>query len=153
MNIFVLDYCPIKAAQLQCNKHVIKIILESAQIMSTIAHKVGVSSRYKPTHANHPCTVWAGKFKGNYEWLAIHALELCKEYTYRYGKVHKSQEVIEELLSVADKLPSGYSSFVQCMPDEYKDIDAVSAYRKYYCSKTFAKWTKREVPEWFKVEG
>lgn len=124
MNIFVLDNCAIQAARLQCNKHVLKMILESAQIVSTVASNLGIHAKYKPTHVNHPCVVWAGKYKDNYEWLCIHALELCKEYTYRYGKVHKSQEVIEELLAVADKLPNGSSHFVQCMPEEYRGKDA-----------------------------
>lgn len=149
MNIFVLDRCPITAAQLQCDKHVIKMILESAQIMSTIAHKNGVTAKYKPTHSNHPCTIWAGKHKGNYEWLCLHALALCEEYTYRYGKVHKSQEVIDSLLSLSDKLPQGSSEFVQCMPDDCKSSDVVAAYRKYYCTKDFAVWSKRNKPSWY----
>jgi len=149
MNIFILDRDPVVAAQLQCDKHVVKMILESAQMMATIARKQGIESRYKSTHANHPCTVWAGKSKGNFEWLSLHALALCEEYTYRYGKIHKSQEVIESLLQVATKLPSGSSEFVQCMPDEHKDSCAVKAYQKYYNTKTFAKWSKRTKPEWY----
>lgn len=149
MNIFILDRDPVVAAQLQCNKHIVKMLLESAQMMATIARKQGVESRYKSTHPDHPCTVWAGKSRGNYEWLSLHALALCEEYTYRYGKIHKSQEVIEGLLKVATKLPSGSSEFVQCMPDEHKASCAVKAYQKYYNTKTFAKWSKRDVPSWY----
>lgn len=150
MNIFILDKDPIIAAQLQCDKHVVKMILESAQIMSTVANRYGIVSKYKPTHSKHPCTIWAGNSRQNYEWLSLHALALCEEYTFRYGKKHKSQEVIENLLSVARDIPDCYSDFVQCMPEEFKDKDVVKAYRKYYNSKTFAKWTKRETPNWYK---
>jgi hypothetical protein len=150
MNIFILDRDPAVAAQFQCDKHVVKMILESAQMMATIARKQGVESRYKSTHANHPCTVWAGKCKGNYEWLSLHALALCEEYTHRYSKIHKSQEVIEDLLQVSVRLPSGSSEFVQCVPDEHKDSCAVKAYQKYYNTKTFAKWSKRSKPTWYK---
>ena len=153
MNIFVLDQDPVKAAQLQCNKHVVKMILESAQIMSAVASIHGVATKYKPTHRNHPCTLWAGKAKENYRWLYQHAIALCKEYTYRYGKVHRSQEVIESLESLVQYLPEGFTAFVQCMPDDYKDQNSVVAYRKYYCSKNFGEWKNRDVPEWYKPTG
>jgi len=148
MNIFILDNDPVVAAQLQCNKHVVKMILESAQMLATIARKQGIESKYKSTHANHPCTLWAGKTKGNYKWLVNHATALCNEYTYRYGKVHKSQEVIEQLsdVSIAE---GALTNFALCMPDEFKVNDPVESYRKYYNSKTFAKWTKREAPSWY----
>lgn len=149
MNIFVLDRDPVKAAQLQADKHVIKMILESAQVLSTVSRKYGVESKYKSTHANHPCTVWAGKHKDNYKWLVTHAMALCKEYTYRYGKIHKSQEIIEQLQHAPAGIPEGSSEFVQCMPEEFRQTDVVKAYQAYYNTKTFAKWSKREVPEWF----
>ena len=149
MNIFVLSTCPIEAANLQCDKHVVKMILESAQIMSAVAIKNGLSSKYKLTHANHPCTIWAGKFRGNYEWLSIHALALCEEYTRRYGRIHKSQEVIEELLKVSKILPEGSSEFVQCLPDELKDKDPIKAYRTYYRTKRFAVWSKTPTPDFY----
>lgn len=145
MNIFVLDTNPVVAAQMQCDKHVVKMILESAQIMSTIA-----GGPYKPTHAKHPCTLWAAANRTNFNWLGIHALALCEEYTHRYGKVHKCQDIIARLINKQHQLPVGVSEFVQCMPEQYKHTDPVMAYRRYYHSKSdFARWTKRGAPYWW----
>lgn len=144
MNIFILSTNPVEAAQMQCDKHVIKQTLESAQILSTVA-----GGPYKPTHQNHPCTLWAGQNQTNFNWLVRHALALCDEYTRRYNKRHKSQDIIERIADAPPELPIGVSSFVQCMPDEYKDKDPVIAYRKYYHSKAkFASW-KTEPPYWW----
>lgn len=158
MNIFVLDTCPIKAAELQCDKHVVKMPLETAQMLSTIAFKLGKPARYKPTHGNHPCTIWAGSCKGNFEWLVLHGIALAEEYTARYGKRHKSQDVIEELSYLVEYLPEGNSPFVQCFPDEHKNTDAdadtaaVKGYQDYYNTKDFCVWYKgnKPAPSWYK---
>ncbi len=143
MNIFVVDTNPVAAAQALCDKHVVKMILESAQMMSTI-----IGGPYKPTHANHPCTIWARK-RTNFEWLSKHALALCHEYTLRYGKFHKCQAIIEELSVKSIQLPIGCSGFVQCMPDCFKHEDPVFAYRRYYNSKGFAVWKDGGEPWWW----
>ena len=144
MQIFILDVNPILAAQYQADKHVVKQVLETAQILSTIS-----GGPYKPTHANHPCVKWAALNRTNFSWLRRHGLALCAEYTHRYGKVHKSQSVIENARPLRD-MPIGISEFVQCMPDEFKDKDPVVAYRKYYHSKQFAQWNKsRPAPYWW----
>jgi Pyrimidine dimer DNA glycosylase len=146
MNIFVLDTNPVTAAQMQCDKHVIKMCLETAQILSTVC-----GGPYKPTHAKHPCTLWAAANRTNFNWLVRHGLALCAEYTARYGKRHKCQAVIESIAPPA-WLPIGVSDFVQCMPDEFKDKDPVVAYRKYYHSKAaFATW-KTSPPYWWQNE-
>ena len=147
MNVFILDVNPRKAAQMQCDRHVVKMVLESAQILSTIA-----GGPYKPTHQNHPCVVWARACRTNYNWLRRHAHALCEEYTHRYGRVHKCEGVINSL--EAPELPVGITPFVQCMPDEFKDPDPVQAYRKYYrgTKPHIAKWTNREVPFWWEAE-
>lgn len=147
MNIFAVDRNPVIAAQMLCDKHVVKMILESAQIMSTIN-----GGPYKPTHANHPCVIWAQK-RTNYEWLAKHALALCQEYTVRYNKVHKCQPIIIELANKAHLRPIGCSDFVQCMPEQYRDVDPVYAYRKYYCNDkaTFAVWKDGNEPWWWQL--
>lgn len=144
MNIFVLDLDPIKAAQYQCDRHVVKMTLETAQILSTV-----LDGPYRPTHHNHPCVKWAGVSKENADWLITHGLALGEEYTFRYGKVHKSVEVIKSLSP--DKLVSlGLTPFAQAMPDQYRNPDVVKAYRDYYRGeKTWAMWTKRRKPEWF----
>ena len=168
MNIFFLDKTPEKSAQYLCDKHVVKMILETAQMLSTIAHEhkyYGVKNLYKPTHPNHPMTKWVNTHKNNYLWAREHGLSLCKEYTKRYNKVHKSQELIKQLHDLCKSFftfggGEPNSEFItpppQCMPDEYRDKDNdwnyVTAYRNYYKGeKTFAKWEKgRQQPEWWK---
>jgi hypothetical protein len=147
MNIFILDTDPERAAQMLMDKHVVKMALETAQILCTIN-----SVHYKPTHSNHPCTLWAKACLGNYDWLALHGIGICNEYTYRYGKTHACQKIIYELQEPIVEIPSGTSAFAQCMPDEFKCKEsAVTAYRAYYHSKrSFANWTKRNKPEWWK---
>lgn len=147
MNIFILDINPVLAAQYQCDKHVVKMVLESAQILSTIN-----GGPYKPTHANHPCVAWARENSGNYAWLALHAIALCHEYTTRYGKRHKCEDIIADLLCIPFSIPREYRTpFIQCMPEQYRGDDAVKAYRRYYVSEKakFARWTNRNIPQWF----
>lgn len=145
MNIFIVDQDPTIAAQSLCDKHVVKMVLETAQIMSTIR-----GGPYKPTHANHPCVLWAAASKANYDWLAEHGLELCREYTRRYHREHKSQAVIIPLANHCGYPVVGMSPFVQCMPDEYRGDDPVAAYRRYYHSKAaFAVWAHSPTPDWW----
>ena len=145
MNIFVLHPNPVEAAKMQCDKHVVKMVLETAQILSTIN-----GGPYKPTHQNHPCTLWAKANRTNYNWLVNHGLALCTEYTHRYGKRHRCQDVILQAAEHVEHYPIGVSDFVQCMPEQYKHRDAITAYRQYYHSKArFARWTKRPAPHWW----
>lgn len=146
MNIFILSENPTEAAQLQLDKHVVKMCLETAQMLSTIA-----DGPYKPTHKNHPCTVWARTSKQNYEWLVLHGLALCEEYTYRYGKIHKCESIISSLSDRSVRFPNiGLTKFAMAMPDDLKSSDVVESYKKYYKTKSsFAKWTKRSVPSWW----
>ena len=160
MNIFVLDLDPELAAQYHCDKHVIKMVLETAQILSTVAIEKFPTARdvlYRPTHRNHPCTIWARESQGNILWLGTFGLFLCKEFEYRYEKVHKSRKVIYMastllLSSVAVPLFAKHNMtpFAQAMPNGYKQEDAVKAYRDYYKhEKTkLLTYTKRRKPEW-----
>lgn len=149
MNIFVLDECPIQAATRQCDKHVVKMVVETAQMLCTAG-----TGAYKPTHAQHPCTVWAGRSARNWEWLVAHGLALCDEYSFRYGRRHKSQDVIESVLPPESFVDTGLTPFALAMPDEFKKENAVESYRAYYHSKaSFAKWTKRAAPVWWEYEG
>ncbi|HAW80963.1 MAG TPA: hypothetical protein DCX27_15355, partial [Balneola sp.] len=93
MNIFVLDKNPNEAARQACDKHVVKMILESAQMLCSV-HPEGTAP-YKRSFYNHPCTKWVRETDKNYDWLVDHALALCSEYTKRYGKTHKSEEIIQ----------------------------------------------------------
>lgn len=110
---------------------------------------------YGITHVNHPCTVWTRSTSENYLWLYSLFLEVSKEYTHRYGKIHKSQSTLQEFLSNPPKnIKQGpLTQFVQTMPDEYKDEDSCKAYQNFYVgSKSrFAKWTNRPAPSWFKL--
>lgn len=158
MNIFILDKCPVKAAQYQCDKHVVKMCLETAQILCTALRESGVDhDLYKSTHKNHPCTLWAMESTANFCWLIEHGQQLCIEYTHRYGKRHKCQDVIEQIKVMASfGLPMDIgpmTSFAQAMPDEFKNEDAVQAYRDYYRLDKMvnidARWEKnRGMPEW-----
>lgn len=147
MNIFILSECPKEAARLQINKHVVKMILETAQLLCTTVHLVSeIETPYKPTHKNHPCSIWARESKENFLWLVEHGLELCDEYTRRYGKVHKSKAVIEWCF---ENLPSnmevlGLTKFAQAMPEHLKADNAVTAYRNYYKAEKHAMLGKDE---------
>jgi len=123
MNIFYIDECPRTAAQMQCDKHVVKMIVESAQMLST-AHRLvdGVeyfdqtsngrkirrwrledmreNVLYKSVHMNHPCTIWTRENSANYLWHYDHFIALCDEYTYRYGKIHSTDTQLRVLLSL-----------------------------------------------------
>lgn len=161
MNIFVLHRNPGRAARMLCDKHVSKMILETAQMLSTVAVSLGYEDPclYKPVHAKHPCTLWAGVNKWNWRWLCHHGLAMSDEFEYRYNNRHKSSEVIRFIYE-NDMRPKGkpygvinwMTPFAQAMPEQYKNKDAVTAYRNYYLGekKRFAKWTKRKPPAWWK---
>jgi hypothetical protein len=158
MNVFFLHRDPILAAQMQHDKHVVKMILETAQILSTVCAAAGRGAGlYKPTHQSHPCVVWAGESLANFWWLYHHGLALCDEYTHRFDKVHASRDV---LLMCAARTPHcDYDARLvtpaQCMPDEFKmPGDPVTAYRKYYLGRKISqsRWTRRPVPDVFKEE-
>ena len=139
MNIFYLDKDPVKAAQLQYNKHVVKMILESAQMLCTAHHCHGLDYEtewvpYKKAHVNHPSTRWVRQSASHYLWLYYHMLALGEEYTKRYGKTHLSITKCKELLAKYPDgiLHTGFSEPPQCMPDEYKRESAIHAYWLYY---------------------
>lgn len=152
MNIFILNTNPQQAAQDHCDQHVIKMILESAQMLSTAVRHHGGNAPYRPTHAKHPCTLWTQETRSNWLWLRELALHLNVEYQQRYKntKPHKSWTVIEELDDTV--IPEGpLTPFAQAMPDQYKHPDPVTAYRQFYCGDkaSFAEWKYSETPTWF----
>ena len=139
MNIFYLDKCPDKAARLQYNKHVVKMILESAQMLCTAHHCYGDKWQrdnvpYKQAHLNHPSTIWARQSRSTYMWLYNHMMALGNEYTKRYGKTHLSITKCKDFLSIPPKhiQGDGWCQPPQCMPDEYKDKCSIKAYWNYY---------------------
>jgi hypothetical protein len=152
MNIFFLDKDVRKCAQYHCDKHVVKMILETAQLLCSSHWVNNGTAPYKLSHKNHPCSIWVRESLSNYLYLCELGLELCKEYTHRYGKRHKSQEIIEwcvtNKVNICDK---GLTEPPKAMPDEYKTTSVVESYRNYYrgAKNTFAVWKNREKPFWF----
>ncbi len=151
MNIFALTDDVVQCAEWHVDRHVVKMPLETAQMLCTSLRKFGVETPYLPVHQKHPCTLWAGENQANFKWLCELGLALCMEYTHRYGKVHKSQSVIEFCYSQLDKLPVGEKTpYAQAMPDEFKHTDSIQAYRNYYIGgkSHLHTWSKRETPYW-----
>jgi len=137
MNIFYLDKDPYKAASYFYDKHKVKMILESAQMLCTAHHVYGNPDDvpYRQAHLNHPSTIWARESRPNYFWLYEHMIALGQEYTKRYGKIHKTIDKCRFALSFC---PDGIESVVftqppQCMPDAYKVPGcSITAYWNYY---------------------
>ena len=168
MNIFVLHRDPTIAAQMHCDKHVPKMVVEAAQMMASALRRHGATDEdmpltkagkpYKGGYAHHPCTVWAGDSRANFWWLATHAQALYCAYQLRFGKKHACADPIDQMQILTDSIPeytgtnhTGLTSFAQAMPDEYRDDNAVKAYRAYYHSKQFAKWEKgTPAPDWWR---
>ena len=160
MNIFYLHEDPQEASEMMCDKHNVKMILESAQMLST-AHRVVDGDEfadevglYRATHKNHPSAVWTRETDENYYWHFDLFQAMLNEYTFRYGKLHKCMDLFYPLGTAPKNIiRGGFTPPPLCMPDEYKGDDTVEAYRKYYMGEKagFAKWKARETPEWFSV--
>lgn len=155
MNIFYLDEDVDLCAQYHGNTHLIKMVLETAQMLCA-AYDPGFAP-YRRTHYNHPCTKWVRETKANYLWTCSFAEALLREFEYRRGKKHASTEIVEwcrnnhPLLSLeGDEI----TTRPQAIPEQYKSSDPVEAYRTYYFYEKFDiamkfGWEKRGIPEWF----
>ena len=178
MNIFYLNTQPRECAKLHNDKHVVKMILEYAQLLST-AHRVldgtlhtGLSETgrkqkryvlsdsresilYVATHINHPSAVWVRQTHKNYIWLSQLLYYVCKEYTYRYGKIHKVERegLLEKLYTWPMNILKGeFTEPTPAMPDIYKvDGNSIRSYINYYvgAKQHLASWKKRQTPEWY----
>lgn len=182
MNIFYLDNHTHRCAKQHCDKHVVKMIIEYAQLLST-AHRVidGIEytdlskngrrikrwkmvknsnmeeTLYKAAMVNHPSAVWVRQSSRHYQWLYRLFMWLCVEYTYRYGKIHSTERLLGDLLGYTPKglQDKGFVEPPQCMPDYCKvKGNSIKAYKNYYINEKqyFAKWTKQKEPEWY-TEG
>lgn len=159
MNIFFLDENPKLSAQYHVDKHVVKMILETAQLLCSVHHvtdqvndQVNDQVPYKLSHKNHPCAVWARQSLSNYLYLCELGLELGKEYTHRYGKRHKSIDVINWCILNRPNIPDiDFTTPAMTMPDEFKTDSVVESYRNYYMGAkiNLASWKNREKPFWF----
>ncbi len=176
MNIFILDKDIKTSVSYYCDSHVVKMCLETAQLIQTtlwidsifpkaIPRKLDKEERallmktkadvpnlfpYKPTHENHPCAIWARSSLDNYVYMLELFETLLAEYTYRFGKVHGSSKILEDDYEVFTLPKVGLTPFAQAMPDEYKDTCAITAYRNYYINEKshLLVWTKRDKPYW-----
>ena len=154
MNLFILSSDPEIASKYHVDKHVNKMILEAAQLLSTAAFSVFEGKKwtgYRPTHVNHPCAKWVRENRENWLWCREYATALKSEWNYRYShdKDHASLNVIRSL-NVPD-LPNGHMTpFAQAMPIYCKHDNAIIAYRQYYalCKAHLFSWKKRKEPFW-----
>ena len=158
MNIFYLDKDARLAAEAQCDKHVVKMILEMAQLLSTAHHVLDGEKApqgiYKSTHKNHPSAIWVRSGVEQYRWTYDHFCFLLQEYYYRYGKIHATDRLRMTLLLAPENISyeAPWSEPPTCMPDDCKiEGDVVGSYRKYYINnkKDIATWKRREKPSWF----
>lgn len=148
-----------------CDKHVVKMSIEYAQILSTVHHlhlSPVAAQVYKQTHSFHPCVKWAGQSPSNYRWLFLHTIATWEEYTHRYGRVHRSSG-LQALLATDpfSVVPASLGTLThppRCMPDQYKCLgtgnnwyNIVDSYRQYYAHEKayMCTWKHREVPAWF----
>lgn len=154
MNIFFLAFNPKLAAEHHCDKHVVKMILETAQLLYSahwLTNPEGLRpDAYRKTHHNHPCAIWARASLSNYVWLCQLGLALCAEYTFRYDRTHKTQHHLEWLAEHAPSIPDeGITVLPQAMPLEYKHPNPVQAYRNYYlgAKRHILVYSRRRPPE------
>lgn len=181
MNVFVLNKDPVQCAKEHIDKHVVKMCTEYAQLLSTCHRTVdgtywkGTTQNgrsvaryyldnsnmnialYKACHINHPCNIWLRESTENYKWLYKLWVHLGKEYTYRYGKIHKSLfDLRKVLIEPPENLesrgftepPPAMSGFPQCIVEN----NIVTSYRNYYweAKRSFSSWTRRNPPTWWK---
>lgn len=175
MNIFYVDVNPVVAAASLVDKHVVKMVLETAQLLST-AHRVldgepytDLSGKrkmiryrlnpprdvlYTATHVQYPCSVWVRNSAANYDWLSLHFAALLDEYTYRYKKTHKCASFSHLLWGKPTAIPvKPFTEPPQCMPVECMvENDTVAAYRNCYnnAKRHLHRYTKRQPPTWLK---
>ena len=155
MNIFYLDKDIKKCAEYHSDKHVVKMITETAQLLNSVYYFTGENNKakYKLTHKNNPCAVWVRESLSNWKWLKEFGVALYDEYKYRYNnKTHKAGEVILGLTEPS-LMDMGLTEFALAMPKQYRCADPVTAYRSYYIGekKGIARYTNRDFPEWLLV--
>lgn len=162
VNIFHLDENPRICAEWYFDKHVVKIILEIAQMTSTAVHQFKdaenlykLHNLYKPTHVNHPMSIWVRESRKNFEWTLLLGFFLVKEHLYRYpkSKRHASFKILKTCWKLRECIPGGNKTVPPCvMPEIYHTDNVYNSYKLYYCGsekRKLAKWTARQQPEWF----
>jgi hypothetical protein len=175
MNIFYLSHSPYLSALWQVDKHVVKMPLETAQLLSTAHHVAGSATpeMYKLTHRNHPSAVWVRECAENYAWTYSHLFHLLNVYSERYKRTHKTSQLLKVLSVLPSQIPRMTDKHIgtwvppmksvdvgtevpQCMPDEFKDDKPSTAYKRYYAigKKDLHAWKiKDHRPEWISKYG
>ncbi len=179
MNIFYLHEDPIQNAKWHIDKHIVKMPIEYAQLMST-AHRlldgemylgktaIGRNIKrwrlhderedilYKASHINHPSAVWVRESIENYFQMYKLYMAVLAEFTNRYGKIHGSSKPSIALIRPPKNIPMVKGTQLpQCMPEICKvKNNPILAYRNYYIveKNSFASWKNREIPEWFQTK-
>lgn len=168
MNVFVLSLDPVEAAQMQCDKHIVKMPIETAQLLSTAIRLSGTELTaagdailYRATHINHPWNKWARADASNFDWLMLHGFALCDEFEFRYGHPHKARQVIEHVSKMfmtpgmSRIRPVDPDAMPQCMDEKYRLMGRPGqAYRLLYIygKGHFARWNHaRKEPAWWKI--
>lgn len=155
MNIFATDRDPAIAAHNLDDKRVNKMIIETAQLLSSAIRFYGVNEGYKITHFNHPCAVWTRASRSHFNWLVLHGLALGRVYTKAYGKSHASIEIIHECKWHADVIPDNdWKDWPNCTDDKLTNDDIITIYRNYMNRKwdndSFVlTWKNRPMPTWY----
>lgn len=159
MNIFAIeddkngDIDWIKSAQSQDNYRVVKMILESCQILSTVLNEQGIKAPYRSFNPKHPSCLWAAESSDNFANLVIHCAAMIEEYEERFNKTHKCKAVLKKIIILFDasKFPSADPTPLRmAVPDFYKSDNIVESYRKFYASKPRVRYPKNKIPNWFK---
>lgn len=152
MNIFILDSDKQLSVIYHPDKHIVKMPLEATQLLCNALHETGLSLSwiYKNTHTKHPCSIWARESISNWRWLREYVLMMGAEYTYRYGKSHKSVE-LAKVLPEPNIQDLGLTPFVKAVPIEFKSLPVVDAYRQYFIrdKQHLKQYTKRNIPNWW----
>jgi len=156
MNIFAIDQDPYTAALWHTDKHVVKMITESVQMLSTTVRLSGIDIGYRKTHQNHPCTIWARESLSNWLWLRQLVVALHDEWQFRFNHVpdhhHKAYDVMLTL-PIPNIKDIGMTPFALAIPDEFKNDNSVEAYRHFYSVNKahLHKWSYRTRPWWIKT--
>tara|TARA_R110000744_G_scaffold49398_6_gene107345 strand:+ start:1054 stop:1575 length:522 start_codon:yes stop_codon:yes gene_type:complete len=161
MNIFAIEGNPetneidwVKSAKSLDNYRVVKMILESCQMLCTTLNELYGEqvTPYRSTHRNHPSTKWVRASSANFEALVVHTLAMIEEYHSRFNKIHKCTAVLEKCLSLYD--PAIFplqekTTLPLCMPPEHRTGSIVESYRSFYASKPRIRYPKAKIPRWF----
>lgn len=153
MQIFFTHSSPSQAAMWLCDKHVLKQGLESVQLLCTAFHEQGIEAPYRSSHVKHPSSIWTRASYDNFQWLIAHAHSIFDEYTARYGKIHKSQAVLDWCEDNAyqlsfdtfDLTPFAIAISDDCECRKLPDFESMSAIEKY---RAYVKLDKAHIHAW-----